>query len=405
MKNLLFSGFSRNSRPGLLAMGFLTLAPTVSAQDEGVVELAPVTVLGTIEEILALPGSGYRVEPEMIREQNYTNVNRILARVPGVYAREEDGSGNFPNISIRGGDGTRNEKVTVMEDGILSAPAPYAAPSAYYSPRSGRMSGIEILKGSSQIAHGPHTTGGVVNFLSTPIPDERAFYSRNTFGSDSTFISHTHFGDTLENDSGRFGYLVELFYHTTDGFREIDAAPGFGGSDKTGFTAVEPMLKFSWEPNTATPQKFEFKYGYTDLNADETYVGLTEGDFRRDPYRRYAGTYLDNIRTEHHRSYLKYLVQPAESLNLELTGYYNEFARNWYKIRRTGGESIHSVLANPGGFSDAFDVLRLQAPGELGIRANARTYYSGGAQLSGDWAVLGGGDRSRPALRNPLARG
>jgi Fe(3+) dicitrate transport protein len=366
------------------------MALSVSAQQSKTIELAPMTVIGTEEELFVLPGSGVVVTSEEFREQNYTNVNRVLAKVPGVYVREEDGSGNFPNISIRGGDGTRNEKVTIMEDGILQAPAPYASPSAYYSPRAGRMAGVEVLKGSSQIAYGPHTTGGVINFLSTPISEEQAFYSRNTYGSNETLLSHTHWSETVETDAGRIGYLLELYHNESGGFREVDAARKIEGTDSTGFTATEPMFKLSWEPNTDLAQKFEFKYGYSELDADETYVGLSEEDIAADPYRRYAGTRFDNIQSEHHRTYLKYIVQPTDTLKLEVAGYYNDFQRNWYRITSTGGESIHTVLANPTEFSEAFDILRLQAPGELGLRANARDYYSGGVQLQGDWAIVTG---------------
>ena len=126
-------------------------------------------------DVFDLPGSGYVIDVEELRSQNQYNVNRILDRIPGVYYREEDGYGNFPNISIRGAEGTRSDNVTIMEDGILTAPAAYSAPSAYYSPNPARMGGIEILKGSSQIAHGPHTTGGVINFLSTQFPTDHSF--------------------------------------------------------------------------------------------------------------------------------------------------------------------------------------------------------------------------------------
>ena len=352
--------------------------------------LEPMVVIGSRDAVFDLPGSGYYVDADEIRDASYLNVNRILARVPGVYVREEDGFGNFPNISIRGGDGTRSEKVTLMEDGIVTAPATYAAPSAYYSPNASRMSGIEVLKGSSQVRYGPHTTGGVINYLSTPVPLDHNVYLKSTYGSDNTYLGHGYFGDVIDGDFGSFGFITELFYKQSDGFRTIDSGTGYAGSDQTGFSLIEPMLKFFWEPDTVIPQRFEFKYGYTELDADETYVGLTERDVARTPYRRYAGTYLDNIYTEQHRSYLKYLVEPTDSLQLEVSTYYNRFSRNWYKIRKTGGEDIHRVLANPGAYGEAFDILRLRGQGELGIRANNRDYEAYGVQFAGDWQFATG---------------
>ena len=352
--------------------------------------LAPMMVIGSSDAVFDLPGSGFFVDETAIRDFTYLSGNRVLDRVPGVYVREEDGFGNFPNISIRGGDGTRSEKVTLMEDGIITAPATYAAPAAYYSPNTSRMSGIEVLKGSSQVRYGPHSTGGVINYLSTPVPLDHNGYLKTTYGTDNTFLGHGYYGDVIEGDFGRFGYVAELFYKRSDGYRTIDSGIGFGGSDDTGFSLIEPMIKLFWEPDSVMPQRFEFKYGYTELDADETYVGLSERDVARSPRRRYAGTYLDNIQTEQHRTYLKYLIEPTDSVQMEIAGYYNHFKRNWYKIRKTNGESLHKVLARPSVHREAFDVLRLQGPGELGIRANSREYEAYGVQFTTDWQFATG---------------
>lgn len=361
-------------------------AATASRPAEVVVydTIEPEVIPGGPVETFSLPGSGYFVTSEEIREFNYTNINRVLARVPGVYVREEDGSGLFPNISIRGVDGTRSEKLTIMEDGILQAPSPYSAPSAYYSPAVGRMAGVEILKGSSQIGYGPNTTGGVINFLSTPIPLDQQLYIRSTYGSNGNAQVHAHWGDRIEYESGTFGYLAEMFYRTSDGFRRVEPGLSTPGSDNTGFSLVEPMIKMSWEPNSVLDQKFEFKYGYTDIDSNESYLGLTQSDVLADPYRRYAGSFLDNIVTEQHRSYLKYSVSPTDDLDLRVAGYYNRFERDWFKIYGVNGNALHTTLGPTGNPAD-LRTLRGLAPGTLDYRSNFRTYESFGAQFSGDY--------------------
>ncbi len=387
----------RNYAVGLCALTLLTAsAQDLIEEEDTMVLIDPdqplleaMTVIGSKEETVDLQGSGYYVDSEEIRAQNYTNVNRILARVPGVYVREEDGLGNFPNISLRGADGTRSEKVTVMEDGILSAPATYSAPGAYYSPRAGRMSGIEVLKGSSQVKYGPHTTGGVINYLSTPIPDESHFYARYTFGTDNTHLGHFHYGNTVDTSAGKFGYLFELFMQTSDGFRSIQPGTGYSGSDETGFTVYEPMVKLSWEPNSSIPQRFEFKYGYTELDADESYTGLTESDVDRHPDWRYAATRFDNIQTDHHRTYLKYVIEPTDDLRLEAAAYYSQFSRNWYKLDGATGEgftNVRTALLNPTG--QAF--LQGRGAGVGRVRANNRDYELYGFQIAGDWTFATG---------------
>ncbi|CAN5255194.1 TonB-dependent receptor [soil metagenome] len=357
------------------------VAPQTAPAD-GYIRLDPVTVIGSADEVVRLPGSGAYLTTEDLREQTRTNINRVLAEVPGVYVREEDGFGLFPNISLRGVDGGRSSKVTVMEDGILTAPAPYSAPAAYYFPNVARMSAVEVLKGSSQVKFGPHTTGGVINFRSTPVPLDHHFYLKSTYGTDNEVFAHGYFGDVIDSELGRLGYVIEGFYRRSDGFREIDERPGFHGGDDTGFTQIEPMLKIFFEPATDVYQRVEGKFGYSNLDADETYLGLSERDARRDPTRRYAASRFDNIQTEQYRSYLRHIIEPTDQLRLTTTGYYNNFARNWFKLRRIREEDGNAVgppeAIAAGG--NPLAVLKGDAAGTLDVRNNNRSYYAYGIQ-------------------------
>jgi len=363
----------------------LSLLP-VFAMAESREILPPLTVIGSQEAIRQQVGSAAFISASDLQSQNHFNVNRILERVPGVYLREEDGFGNFPNISIRGVDGTRSEKLTVMEDGVPAAPAIYTAPAAYFSPAAARMSGIEVLKGSSQVRFGPNTTGGVINYLSTPIPDASEGRLRYSFGSFNTHLLLLQQGGTVEQENGRFGYLFELLGQSSDGFRDLD-----GGGD-TGFRRVEPMLKFSWEPRGPTPQRWEFKVGHTDFKADETYLGLTETDVRATPHRRYVSSRYDVIDTEHLRGSLRYTASPSELLDLESTFYAHRFTRSWYKLDHVSTES-NPEIEKSGNIADrtalhqgllesnpALGVLRGTVSGSIGVKDNNREYESIGWQ-------------------------
>ena len=361
-----------------LAAGLaVMLAVPSSAQNDG--ELSPLTVVGSKDRAFDLVGSAAYLDSEDIKQQNYTNINRLLAKVPGVYTREEDGFGLFPNLSIRGNLGTRSEKTTIMEDGILMAPAPYSSPGAYYSPNAGRMSAFEILKGSSQVKYGPHTTGGVINYVSTPVPEQETFYGKFIYGSDNSFTGHTHYGNTVDTEHGRFGYLLELYYQSSDGFRNIQGH----GDRNTGFERIEPMLKLFWEPDTALKQRFDFKFGSTDFDANESYLGLSESDVRSNPYDRYAATKYDNIDAFQYRTYLKYTAEPTSDFKLEAAGYYNRFNRNWYKLNKVNGVSLHKALLNPGNVTSLKGLGNISD--EIDVKANNRDYYSYGGQLAGTY--------------------
>jgi len=362
--------------------------PSVYAADDaggGPIILDQVKVIGEPDGIEEIPGSAHVLTEEDIRTQSYDDVNRVLRKVPGVYLREEDGFGLFPNISIRGVDTSRSAKLTLMEDGVLTAPAPYSAPAAYYSPTAGRMSGIEVLKGTSQIRYGPHITGGVINYLSTPIPFEHTAYLKSIYGTDNEIRVHGYTGDTIAGEVGHIGYLLEGYFRTTDGFKTIDLTPDFRNGEDTGFTNVEPMLKLSWEPPTTTYQRFEFKYGYTDRDANETYLGLSEEDFKANPFRRYAASRFDNIDTEHHRTYLRHFFAPTDNLDIITTAYYSTFNRNWFKLHDlrnipgVGNLSLSGALAGEAG-GVGLAVLKGEAAGTLRIRNNNREYYLKGIE-------------------------
>ena len=155
-------------------------------------------ILGSKFKARNRTGSAYYISPEEIRRLGYTDINRMLKAVPGVNMYEEDGFGLRPNISLRGTKAERSERISLMEDGVLAAPAPYAAPAAYYFPNAGRMYAIEVLKGSSQVQYGPFTTGGAINMVSTPIPSRFTAKLNTSYGSYNTLKSYASIGNRFK---------------------------------------------------------------------------------------------------------------------------------------------------------------------------------------------------------------
>ena len=328
-----------------------------------------------------IPGSAHYIGPRELETFGYNDIGRILQSVPGVNVQDEDGYGLRPNIGMRGTGVERSSKITVMEDGVLMAPAPYSAPAAYYFPTAGRMQAVEVRKGSSQIKYGPYTTGGALNLISTQIPSTFAGKVDLLAGNDANRLLHAHVGNSFEN----VGFLVETHLVRTDGFKRLDGG-GDTGFDKQDYLA---KLRFNTGPGARVYQSITFKASQTDETSEETYLGLTDGDFAATPFRRYAASQEDVMNTEHRQFQARHIVRPTSFLDVTTTLYRTEFARNWYKLDRVraGAEGdrlgIADVLEAPEANPDAYAIVTgATSPNDnaLEVKNNNRAYYAQGVQ-------------------------
>lgn len=340
-----------------------------------------VTIIGHRRDVSDIPGSAHVVDNEELNAFMQSDVMRVLRTVPGVYVQEEDGFGLRPNIGIRGSGLDRSARIALLEDGVLIAPAPYAASSAYYFPTQRRMHAVEVLKGPAAITVGPRTTGGAINLISTPIPDELSANIDLRLGQNDSVDAHLNAGNRGE----RFSWLVETVQSVSDGFKTIDGPAG----NETGFDIEDYMVKlqFDSDPNARLNQSLRLKAGYTDQVSDETYLGLTEADFAADPYRRYAASAGDRFLGEHEQLQLSYLVDNDGPWRAEVTAYRNNFARNWFKLQSVNGAGMSSVLEDPVTYATELAYLQgTTSPDDAIIkRHNSREYYSQGIQGSLSW--------------------
>ena len=376
----------------LTSLAILTFFHTYSQQDSTLVAppvmlnevvLEAKVIFGSKFEAKNRTGSSYYISPEEIKLFNYTDVNRTLRSVPGVNVVEEDGFGLRPNISLRGTSPERSAKITLMEDGVLIAPAPYSAPAAYYFPTIARMQAVEVLKGSSQVQFGPFTTGGAINMISTEVPDKFGAFLNASYGSFQSGRLHAQFGDTKKN----FGYAVEYLNYNSNGFKDLD-----NGAD-TGFDKNDLVAKFkvNTNPESKIQQSLEFKFQYSDENSDETYLGLTQEDFEETPFRRYAGSQVDVMDTEHNQFMLSHVLDFSKYFRITTVAYRNNFKRNWYKLdyvtlnnERVG---IADILEEPEVFDSYYQVVSgnaNSADDALSVKNNNREYYSTGIQTKFD---------------------
>ena len=335
-----------------------------------------VTMTGGLANLHKNIGSAHYIGQKEMQKFSYSDINRTLRNIPGVNIQEEDGYGLRPNIGLRASGSERSSKITVMEDGILAAPAPYAAPSAYYFPTIARMTAVEILKGSSQIKYGPFTTGGAINLISTPIPLELSGQANIIAGSDGYKMNHVNIGNSYQN----VGFVVETLHYGADGFKELDNK-GNTGFNKRDYLA---KLKINTNPNAKIYQSLQFKIGHSYETSHETYLGLTSEDFETSPFRRYASSANDLMTTTQHQYALTHHISATSFLDIVTNFYKNDFSRNWYKLDKVNGTGISTILNSPNEYSNELSIIKGNIDGEnaLSLKANNRSYYGKGVQTN-----------------------
>jgi len=377
--------FSTRRRTIASFAAILALQLTAGAHAEGdapsLEPIETITIIGRQTDVADVPGSAHVVDAEELAIFNAADIMRVLRKVPGVYLQEEEGFGLRPNIGIRGSGLDRSARIALLEDGILIAPAPYSAPSAYYFPTQRRMNALEVLKGPASVAIGPRTTGGAINMISTPIPDAMGVMADLRVGQHNTADAHVNVGNRGE----RLSWLLETVQAGSDGFKHIDGPVG----GDTGYDLQDYVAKLQIDSNPQSPvyQSLRVKLGYTEQDSNETYLGLTDDDFALDPNLRYAASANDLFQSEHEQYQASYVIDPGHSWRAEVTAYRNDFWRNWYKVRSSGGTGISSVLEDPNTYATELDYLKgVSSPDDaIQIRANNRDYYSQGVQASLQW--------------------
>ena len=354
----------------------VSLAPRTVEAPEIRVVLDRLRTVGSHARETRIAGAAHYIGPEELVELPtvFDDVHDVLRTVPGVYVQEEEGYGLRPNVGLRGTGSERSGKITLMEDGVLIAPAPYAAPSAYYFPVVGRMEAVEVRKGSSQIQYGPRTIGGAINLISSTIPEALSWSAEIQGGSEETGKAWLKAGDSGEH----VGWLAETYQARTGGFKRLE-----GGGD-TGFEIQDYLVKgrVRTAPDAEVYQELQLKLHRYDEISNETYLGLTEADFETDPFRRYAASQKDVMDADQTQVQLRHFLRPTPAIDLTTVAYRNDFARNWFKLGKVLGEGIATVLEEPGAFPEAMAVLR-GADSEadaLVLRANNREYWAAGVQ-------------------------
>lgn len=367
-----------HTKINFVIMGLLTIlffAPAFAVEYD-VETIESVSIIGTKVDARKIAGSGTVISNEDLQKTIDTDIHKILSAVPGVFFRTEDGYGLRPNISIRGTSLDRSSKITIMEDGVLVAPAPYTSASAYYFPTTGRIHGVEVLKGPSAITQGPSTIGGALNLISTPIPTEGKGQFVQELGDNGMMRTHA----VLGGDNGTFGAMVEVHEHSTDGF---DSIANVGGD--TGFDKSDLLAKFMY---TSGNHEVTLKMLDLDESSDQTYVGLSQYSFQQNPRRRYGMTQYDQMSNDGEQQSITYKGSFG-NIDVIATSWNNDYHRDWFKVDKANNgkafgisNGINNVIdAANNGNADAQGILDGTRAVEVKLKHNNRFYGNEGIQF------------------------
>jgi len=295
---------------------------------------ATIEVVGTAEEVLAeIPGSVFLVSKEELRDSKPMDANEALRRVPGVTLREDSGPMAMRlNIGLRGLNPDRSRKVLMLEDGIPISLAPYGEPEMYYSPPIDRMQRVEVLKGSGQIAHGPQTVGGVINFV-TPDPPSKLHGGVDLeAGQRGIFSGNASIGGSSK--SQRAGWFLNYLHKEGDGWRRFF------------FDIDDVQAKFTLKPSDR--HALALRAGVYDERSNSTYLGLTQPMFDADPNQNAVpGDDLAVSRESASLSHV-YTIDPHTTWNT--AGFAYHTVRNWGRTdfdRSDRGRDYVGVFGDP----------------------------------------------------------
>jgi len=277
----------------LIATAVLSIfSGSIAAQDAGKeASLPAITVTGTSilpSSVENLPGSYSVMTREQIEARNPFSIIETIREIPGLHVVSEDVAGTHLNIGLRGLNPRRSSRTLLLEDGAPTVFfAPYGDPSAHYSTPIERIERIEVLKGSGQILYGPQTMGGMINFVTRPVPTNGTAGSvKITGGNNGYYDGHFNVGSGTENG----GFMVDVLKKRGDGIR---AEHQFDLQD----VALKGQYKISRD------QRITGKYSNFQEDSLFSETGLTAEEYLVSPYR--GAVFANTARSNQERFTMK----------------------------------------------------------------------------------------------------
>jgi Fe(3+) dicitrate transport protein len=276
------------------------------------VRVVPARVVAGAEAARRIPGSVEILNLGLLENSRFSTTSEVLRKASGVHVRDEEGLSLRPNIGIRGLNPTRSSRVLLLEDGIPLTYAPYGDNASYYHPPVERFERIELLKGAGQIAYGPMTVGGVINYV-TPAPPGTASGTFETSGGSRGFLNaRGGWGTTF----GGTGVLVDFMHKQADGARE---------NISTDMNDINAKIVSRLTPRHV----LTLRGSYYGEDSNVTYSGLREDEYRANPRQNPFAN--DFFYIDRYGASATHTFTLSESLVATTNVYTSNFRRDWWR--------------------------------------------------------------------------
>lgn len=294
-----------------------------------------------------VPGSTAELTRADLDLARSLSVKEALRKITGVHIVDEDAFGLNLNIGIRGLNPRRTQRTLLMEDGAPIHLAPYSDPSAHYHTPPELIERVEVIKGSGQIVHGPQTVGGMLNFVTEPVPTERL---RGSFGTTWGTRDFRSAQGKLGTGGDRGGILGHFLYRDGDGTRD-------GHWHRILHSGLKGLI------NIRRNQSLQLKGGYYEEKSSFTEGGASQAAYNANPLGNPFSN--DRFNLERYSGQALYGVDFDDQKRFTTNFYYQNIHRASYRQADFAGDEMTANAAT-------------------GCTGAARTNYADFANLCGN---------------------
>ena len=309
---------------------------SVFAQDSangGETVLEAITITGNWleqpnkEKVLKHPGARTIMDKTELEERGAVDIRDALNQIPGVQVQESAGTGGSDvslNLGVRGLTSRLSPRSTVLMDGIPLSYAPYGQPQLSLFPLVlGNVDTVDVVRGAGSVRYGPQNVGGIINFVTHPIPDDVTvrMSSSAEFGGGTKATPSFLIGGT--NDDGLGAALLYSGIHGT-GYRD--------SNDRTDIDDLIFKGKYEFSDTDTLSLQYHHYSGEGKMPG-----GLTTGEYAADPFQ--STRQYDEFNGRRNDISLRYQHNDGEN-NFEILGYYvNSFRGSFVEQQGTGASA------------------------------------------------------------------